>query len=214
MPIQLFGLTGGIGSGKSAAARRFRERGLPVVDADLLAREVVAKGTPALAEIVERFGVEILDGEGNLDRKRLAARVFKNEDDRRALNTITHPRVGSLLHERAHELERRGEPLACYEVPLLFEAGLDSVLRPIVVVDAPIEARVERTVNRDGATPDEVLARVQAQMPLEQKVARADIVIDNSGSPEELRVQADHALDAVCARLGVNASLYPKPRSN
>jgi len=209
--LQLFGLTGGIGSGKSTVARRFRARGVPVLDADQLAREVVAKGTPGLAEIVNRFGSEMLDEFGNLDRKKLAARVFQNEEERRDLNRITHPRVGSLLSERAEEFAHRGEPLACYEVPLLFEAGLESVLRPIVVVAAPIESRVERTVTRDGGTEDEVLARVRAQMPLEEKIRRADYVIDNSGGPDALLARADEVLNEICTRLGLRPSRYPTP---
>jgi len=209
--LQLFGLTGGIGSGKSTVARRFRERGVPVLDADQLAREVVARGTPGLAEIVGRFGAEVLDESGNLDRKRLAARVFQNEADRRDLNRITHPRVGSLLSERALEFARREEPLACYEVPLLFETGLESVLRPIVVVDAPIGARVARTVARDGGTEDDVLARVRAQMPLEEKVRRADYVIDNSGDLDALVARADQVLNEICVRLGLKPSRYPTP---
>jgi dephospho-CoA kinase len=209
--LQLFGLTGGIGSGKSTVARRFRARGLPVLDADVLAREVVAKGNPALSEIVARFGGEMLDADGNLDRKKLAAHVFQDDEARHALNNITHPRVGSLLTERAGALARRGEPLACYEVPLLFEAGLDTVLRPIVVVNAPIELRVERTVLRDAGTAEEVLARIRAQMPLDEKARRADYVIDNAASPEELVARADEVFDAVCGRQGVRASLYPRP---
>jgi dephospho-CoA kinase len=208
--LQLFGLTGGIGSGKSTVARRLRERGLPVLDADQLARDVVAKGTAGLEEIVARFGAEMLDADGSLDRKRLAARVFRDDEERRALNQITHPRVGKLLSDRADELGRRGEPLACYEVPLLFEAGLDAALRPVIVVDAPVATQVERTVARDGGTAEEALARIRAQMPLEEKARRADYVIDNTGTVDALRGRADEVLDAVCGQLGVDPSRYPK----
>lgn len=210
MALQLFGLTGGIGSGKSTVARRFRERGLPVLDADQLARDVVARGTAGLEEIVARFGSGMLDADGNLDRKKLAARVFRDDEERRALNRITHPRVGQLLSERADELGRRGEPLACYEVPLLFEAGLEAVLRPVVVVDAPVRVQIERTVARDGGTPEEALARIRAQMPLEEKVRRADHVIDNTGALDALQGRADEVLDAVCEQLGIDSSRYPK----
>jgi dephospho-CoA kinase len=208
--LQLFGLTGGIGSGKSVVARRLRERGLPVLDADQLAREVVAKGTQGLAEIVTRFGAEMLDESGSLDRKKLAARVFNNEEERTALNRITHPRVGGLLSVRSDELNRKREPLACYEVPLLFEVGLDSVLRPVVVVDAPVDVRVGRTVERDGATSDDVIARVRSQMPLEEKVKRADYVIENTESLEALIARTDAVLDSICQRLGVDPARYPK----
>jgi dephospho-CoA kinase len=209
--LQLFGLTGGIGSGKSTVGRRFRERGVPVLDADQLAREVVAVGTPGLAAIVDRFGPEMLDAGGALDRKKLAARVFQNDDERRALNRITHPRVGELLAARTAELAARGEPLACYEVPLLFEAGLDAAFRPVVVVDAPVAVQVDRTVARDGGSADDALARIRAQLPLAEKVRRADFVIDNTGSIAELRARADTVLDAVCARLGVDPARYSRP---
>ncbi|HEX4337712.1 MAG TPA: dephospho-CoA kinase [Polyangiaceae bacterium] len=211
MALQLFGLTGGIGSGKSTVARRFRARGLPVLDADQLARDVVAKGTTGLAEIVARFGEGVLDADGSLDRKKLAALVFKDDEARKALNIITHPRVGSLLTKRAEELARRGEPLACYEVPLLFETGLDTVLRPVVVVAAPLDARVERTMVRDAGTEDDVTSRVRAQMPLEEKVRRADYVIDNAGAPEDLVARADEVFESVCERLGVKTARYPRP---
>lgn len=208
MSLHLFGLTGGIGSGKSTVARRFRERGLPVIDADEIARAVVAKGTPGLAAVVERFGPSVLDPDGNLDRKGLASVVFHDENARRALNTITHPRVAALAAERTQELELRGEPLACYEVPLLFESGLGEILRPVVVVTAPVDVQVARAAARDGATPGEVEARVRAQLPLADKAARADHVIDNSGSLAATLAQADATLDAICRKFGVREDRY------
>ncbi len=206
----VFGLTGGIGSGKSTVARRFRERGLAVIDADELAREVVEPGTPGLAAVVARFGIEVLADDGTLDRKRLAARVFGDETARRDLNAITHPRVGALSVERTNELRERGEPLACYEVPLLFENGLDKVCRPVVLVKTSVDTQVARAMTRDGATEAEVRARVQAQMPLEEKVLLSDHVIDNDGPLEATLARADDVLDAVCAAAGVPPSRYPR----
>ena len=211
MSLHLFGLTGGIGSGKSTVGRRFRARGLPVIDADELAREAVAKGSRGLAEIVERFGDGVLDAHGELDRKKLAARVFADDDARRALNAITHPRVGELSIARTAALDAAGEPLACYEVPLLFEAGLDAALAPVVVVAAPLETQVARAVARDGSSPSDVLARVRAQLPLDEKVRRATFVIDNAGSLEQTLAQADDVLDAICKERQINPSRYPKP---
>lgn len=208
--LHVFGLTGGIGSGKSTVARRFRERGLPVIDADELAREAVAKGSPGLSEIVARFGADVLDDEGTLDRKKLAARVFSNDEARRALNAITHPRVAELSAARAAQLSARGEPLACYEVPLLFEARLDTVLAPVVVVSTPLDLQVARALARDGGTRDEVIARVRAQLPLEEKVRRATFVIDNSGTLEATLAKADDVLDAICRDRGIDPSRYPK----
>jgi len=208
--LQLFGLTGGIGSGKSTVGRRFRQRGVPVIDADELARAVVAEGTPGLAAVVARFGEGVLLPDGTLDRKKLAARVFGNDEDRRDLNRITHPRVGERFAELTAELASRGEPLACYEVPLLFEVGLDAAFRPVVVVDAPVDVQVERTVRRDGATRDEALDRVRAQIPLAEKARRADYVIDNTGTLAELMTRTDDVLDAVCRQLGVDPARYPR----
>jgi dephospho-CoA kinase len=209
--LELFGLTGGIGSGKSTVGRRFRERGVPVLDADQLARDVVAKGTPGLAAVVARFGEDVLAADGTLDRKKLAARVFRDDEERRELNRITHPLVGERFAALTAELSARGEPLACYEVPLLFEVGLDAAFRPVVVVDAPVDVQVERTVLRDGGTREEALARIRAQMPLEEKVRRADYVIVNTGTLAELDARADEVLDAVCTRLGVDPARYPRP---
>ncbi len=118
--------------------------------------------------------------------------------------------MGQLYVSRREELSRRGEPLACYEVPLLFEAGIEGALRPIVVVDAPVDLRVRRTVARDGGSPDEALARVKAQMPLDEKVRRADYVIDNAGSVDECRARADDVLDSICRELGVDLDRYPR----
>jgi dephospho-CoA kinase len=209
--LHLFGLTGGIGSGKSTVGRRFAERGVPVIDADQLAREVVEPGTPGLQEIVLRFGPAVLGPDGELDRKKLAARVFGDDEARRALNGITHPRVGALTAERTAALAARGERLACYEVPLLFEGRLEGVLKPVVVVATPLEAQVARAALRDGATPEDVLARVRAQMPLDEKIRRADHVIDNSGALAATLARADDVLDAVCAHFGIDPATYPRP---
>lgn len=209
MAIQVFGLTGGIGSGKSSVAARFRQRGLPVIDADQLAREVVAPGSAGLAEIVAAFGEEVLDAHSGLDRARVADIVFNDEEKRRTLNAITHPRVRDLALSRVMELGEEGELLCCYEVPLLVESGLTEVLRPIVVVSVPEDVQVERTVKRDGTTEAQARARIAAQMPLADKAKLADYVIDNSGTPDELRQHADEVLDAICDRLGVDKARYP-----
>ncbi len=207
--VHLFGLTGGIASGKSAVGARFRERGLPVIDADTLARDVVAAGTPGLAEVVQAFGDGVLLPDGGLDRKAVAAIVFGDDTKRKQLNAILHPRITALTLVRAEELRQKGEPLACYEAALLVENGVADAFRPLVVVSAPEEVQVARAAARDHATPDEARARIRAQMPLEQKVKLADLVIENTGTLDELRAAADRALDAVCARVGVAPSLYP-----
>jgi len=197
MALRVFGLTGGIGSGKSTVAALLRDRGVEVVDADALAREAVEKGSAGLAQVVEAFGEEVLDASGELDRKRLGALVFDNAEERRRLNAITHPIVRQLSQKRFAELDRQGVELAAYDVPLLFEVGLDHVMRPVVVVHASEPTQVERVVRRDGLSEDEARARIRAQLPLAEKRARADYVIENDGTPEQLVAQ----VDAVLARL-------------
>src|SRR3954465_11959259 len=150
MALSVFGLTGGIGSGKSTAAALFRERGVPMVDADELAREAVAPGSAGLAEVLAAFGPQIADAAGNLDRKRLGALVFADPEARKRLNAITHPIVRRLSQERFLALDQQGATLAGYDVPLLFEVGLDAVLRPVVVVTAREATQLERIMARDG----------------------------------------------------------------
>lgn len=206
--LRVFGLTGGIGSGKSRVAARLRARGLPVVDADQLAREAVAHGSAALRQIAEQFGPSVLNANGDLDRAALGERVFSNPEARRALDAIVHPGVRVLAAERFKAIEAEGEPLACYEVPLLYEVGLERLYRPVVVVDAPLELRRARLRARDGLDDRQIAARIAAQTPLEDKVRRADYVIDNSGSLNELETRTDAAFEALCDSLGVPAARY------
>ncbi len=206
--MHLFGLTGGIASGKSAVAARLRERGVPVIDADQLAREAVAPGTPGLKAITELFGPDILLGDGTLDRKKLAAAVFGDEDKRKALNAIVHPQVTMLTFKEASRLRDAGEALACYEAALIVENGVADAFRPLVVVAAPEELQVARATARDGSTPEEARARIRAQMPLTEKIAAADFVIENTGSLADLNRRTDDVLAAICARLNVDPELY------
>ncbi len=210
-PVHVFGLTGGISSGKSTVAARFRERGVPVVDADQLARSVVCKGSVGLAAIVREFGEDMLSADGSLDRKKLGEIVFSDAPKRMLLNAITHPLIAAAGAERTRELASRGEPLTCYEAALLLENGLSEVFRPLVVVAAPEEAQVERTMARDGLDHDKALARVHAQMPLAEKITRADIVITNDSTLLELVRRADAALLVVCEAAHVPISRYPTP---
>jgi dephospho-CoA kinase len=207
--LRVFGLTGGIGSGKSTVARRFAERGLPVIDADRLAREVVEPGTAGLREVEAAFpGVS--NDRGELDRQRLGSLVFADPEQRKRLNAILHPRIRELFQQRVRELEQRGEPLACYEVPLLFEVGLAEALRPVVVVAAPEIVQIARIVARDGIDAAAAAARIAAQLPLADKVKGADHVIDTSGTLTETRARADATLDAIATTLGVPAERYPR----
>ncbi len=209
--MHVFGLTGGIASGKSAVAARLRVRGVPVLDADALAREVVAPGTDGLAAVVDAFGRGVLTAEGALDRKRVADIVFSDAAARGTLNTIVHPRIGALTAQRTAELEARGEPLACYEAALIVENGVVDMFRPLVVVSAPEEAQVARAMARDAAREVDVRARVNAQWPLAEKAALADIVLDNSGTLAELLARTDAMLARVCALQGIDPARYPAP---
>jgi dephospho-CoA kinase len=209
--MHVFGLTGGIGSGKSSAARRLAARGVAVVDADVLAREVVAEGTEGLRAVAARFGAQVLDQQGRLDRTALAALVFADPEGLSALNEIVHPLVRRAATERLAELERQGEPLAGYEVPLFFEVGLDRTIRPVVVVAVSDDIAIARAAERDGTSPAAVRARLRAQLPMSEKIARADYVIDNSGDHAELERRTDAVLTMLCARFGLDEALFPLP---
>lgn len=203
MAIRVFGLTGGLASGKSAVARMLRDRKVPVIDADLLAREVVAKGSEGLAEIVKLFGDEVLLPDSSMDRAKVAERVFSDPEKRRALNHIVHPRIAALSAQRIQELDAAGEPLACYEAALLVENGLADAFRPLVVVIVPDETQVQRAMARDAATEAQVRARIEAQLPLSAKVAAADFVIDNGGDLAATERRVDEVLAAIRARFSV-----------
>jgi dephospho-CoA kinase len=201
--VHLFGLTGGIASGKSAVAAQLRKLGVPVIDADLLAREAVASGSTGLAEVVKRFGEHVLAPDGSLDRKALANEVFTDDAKRKALNAIVHPIVTMLTMTRAAELRDQGRPLACYEAALIVENGVADAFRPLVVVSAPEEAQLTRACARDAASEADVRARIRAQMPLAEKVKVADFVIENTGSLADLERRTSEVLAAICTRLGV-----------
>jgi len=182
------GLTGGIGSGKSTVAAMFRELGAGVVDADALAREVVAPGVDALAEIAARFGPGVLRPDGTLDRERLGAMVFRDPALRAKLNAIVHPLVRDWMGavERAAADAAHGGLIVVHDVPLLAESGLADGFDLVIVVDVPPELQVERLVSERGMTPDQARARLAAQASRDQRLAIADLVIDNSGSLEDL----------------------------
>jgi dephospho-CoA kinase len=201
MAIRVFGLTGGLASGKSTVAACFRARGVPVIDADQIAREVVAPGSEGLARVVEAFGEGVLLPDGALDRARLGELIFAAPEKRRALNAILHPRIGARSAERIAALEAAGEELACYEAALLVENGLSDAFRPLVVVAVPLVVQVARAMARDGSTEEQARARIAAQLPLAAKIAAADHVIDNAGELSTTARRADEVLDAIRAEI-------------
>jgi dephospho-CoA kinase len=203
MAVRVFGLTGGLASGKSAVARMLRARGVPVIDADVLAREVVEKGTEGLAAVVQAFGEGVLAPDGTLDRAKVAAIVFADPEKRKVLNRLLHPRIAALSAQKILELSEKGEALACYEAPLLVENGIADAFRPLVVVALPEEIQVARAMARDAATEDQARARIAAQLPLATKVAAADFVIDNGGDVAATEKQVDEVLAAIRKRFGL-----------
>ena len=205
-PVRI-GLTGGIGSGKSMVAQRLRDLGAAVVDADAIAREATAPGAPAYAAIVGAFGQSVLCCDGSLDRKALAARVFADEAARRQLNALTHPHIRQRMAEEGARLAATpGVGVVVFDIPLLLETtdGSDLGLEGVVVVTAADAVRIARLTARDGLTPRDARQRLDAQMPLAQKVARADWVIDNNGSAEQTREQVLKLWEALLARSRAN----------
>jgi len=190
------GLTGGIGSGKSTVSALLADHGAIVIDYDLLAREIVEVGTPALAAIVDRFGPGVLLPDGSLDRPALGAVVFGDDDARRDLEAITHPAIGQLAWAR-DEAAPEGS-IVVHDHPLLVETGLAQLMDLVVVVDVPEEVQVDRLVRLRGMTEDDARARMAAQTSRDERRAAADVIIDNSGPPADLV----NAVDALWVRLG------------
>jgi dephospho-CoA kinase len=175
------GLTGGIGAGKSAVADLLVEHGAVLIDADVVAREVVAPGGPAYQPLIDRFGSDIVDGEGEIDRPALAAKTFGDPDELAALNAITHPAIGIEMIERRKRLEET-DAVVVLAIPLLTAAHRETVgLDAVVVVDCPTEVALERLVGQRGMDRADAEARIAAQISREERVKEADVVVDNSG---------------------------------
>jgi dephospho-CoA kinase len=185
----LIGLTGGIACGKSTVSRLLAARGAVIIDADVLAREVVAPHGPALADIVATFGAEVLGPDGALDRAALGARVFASPEARARLERITHPRIAALSLERLRDARTSGASLVVYDAALLFESGRAEAFRPVVVVTAPREVQRQRLMDRDGLDTAAADARIDSQMPVAAKAALADHVIDNGQSVAHTEAQ-------------------------
>lgn len=191
------GLTGNIASGKSEVATRFALRGATIVDADVLAREAVAVGSPAFERVVARWGEGVLASDGSLDREALRHTVFADPEQLEELNAIVHPGVNKLRRKMVAEARKRGDAVLIYVIPLLFERRLAAEFDQIVLVDAPPELRLERLVELRGVSPEDAANMISAQMPAELKRARVDFVIENDGSLENL----DEQVEQVWSRL-------------
>ena len=189
------GLTGGIASGKSTVSRMFREAGIPVICADDLAHEVVKPGSAALDEIRRTFGEEFLDSDGALDRVAMAGLVFQDKDKRRALESIIHPRVGEEREKLLQEFAAQGYKIVIVDVPLLYESGWTDSFDMIVVAYVPPDIQIQRLIARDSLAPEEARSRLDAQMPIDEKKALAERVIDNTGSMEHTREQVTNIIE-------------------
>lgn len=185
----IIGLTGGVATGKSTVASMLAELGARVVDADVIARQVVEPGKPAWRGLLENYGIHILQDDGTLNRRALGRLVFGNLEELARLNQITHPHILEAIHEQMEALRREGAPVVVLDVPLLFETGLDKQVDAVWVVTATREQQLERLEHRDDLSPDEAEMRLAAQMPLEEKARRAQVVIDNAGTIEDTRRQ-------------------------
>jgi len=182
----LVGLTGNIASGKSAVACLLASHGAVIIDADVLAREAVSPGTPVYRDIVRRWGEEVLAPDGVLDRAALRERVFSDQSQLEELNRIVHPEVTRRRDRLVAEARARGERIAVCDIPLLFERRLADEFERIILVDAPRPVRLERLVRERGLRETEAMAMIASQMPADLKRARADFVIDNVGTHDDL----------------------------
>lgn len=194
--IRKIALTGGIATGKSYVAGRFREAGVPIVDADLLAREVVLPGTPALAAIRKRFGPDAVRRDGTMDRIRVAQIVFKDKRARLDLEAIIHPAVVKAINDFFSALPKR-TPFAVADIPLVFETNREKDFDAIIVVACPRDMQLQRLMERNKLSKEDAEKRIAAQLPIDQKVKKATYVINNDGTFE----QTDAQVDALIASL-------------
>ncbi|MEE9385922.1 MAG: dephospho-CoA kinase [Nannocystaceae bacterium] len=189
--MHVYGLTGGIASGKSAAAKLLHGYGIPVVAADELARLVVCPGSHGLAQVVDAFGLGVLDRDGELDRRAMGKIVFSNPARRKQLEAILHPCIQDRYTHVLAALEEAGHGVVVYEVPLLFENNLQRDMRGVGLLYAPQDLRVKRACARDKITTEDALARMAAQMDEEEKYRRANYILYNDGSLDDLRREVE-----------------------
>ncbi len=198
----IIGLTGSIGTGKSTIANKFSDLDIPIVDADLIAREVVEPGKEAYKDIVATFGEEILQHNQTLDRKALGKIVFNDESKRKQLNAIIHPAIRKEMLRQRDEWVQRGKECVVLDIPLLYESGLTHYVDKVIVVYVDPDVQLHRIIARDESTEEEAKSRINSQMPIKEKAEKADAVIDNNGSKEESYKQ----LIAILEEWGIRTS--------
>ena len=194
---KVIGLTGGIASGKSTISNIFKEVGWPVIDADQTARQVVMPGSLGLAQIVSRFGSQVLQPDGPLDRAALGSMVFDDPQNLSDLDQIEHPLIMAAIDKQLAGFKKQGLPVVVLDVPLLFETGMDQECDLTVLAVVDRKTQLERLMKRDHCSKDAALKRINAQMPLEEKMRRADVTIDNNGSLAQTRLQVAKLVERV-----------------
>lgn len=183
------GLTGGIASGKSTVLTYFKDKGIPYIDADIVAREVVEPGTEGLKAIVDTFGSTVLQDDGTLNREALGAIVFHNEEKRQLLNSCLKTHIRNRIMELTSQYEQGNTPILIYDIPLLIEGEWYTMMDEVWLVYVNEMTQIERLMSRNGYTREDALARINSQMRLDDKRAYADIIVDNNGTPHDLTVQ-------------------------
>ncbi|MFI8720216.1 dephospho-CoA kinase [Bacillus altitudinis] len=191
----VIGLTGGIASGKSTVSQMIKEKGIRVVDADIIANEAVSKGSAALHQIVQTFGEEVLLPNGELNRQQLGAIIFSDEEKRKKLNAIVHPEVRKEMLEQRDEGVSNNETFVVLDIPLLFESKLEGLVDRIIVVYTTPELQLSRLMNRNDLSEEEALNRIHSQQPLEEKCQKADRVIENTKDLAFIRKQLENILN-------------------
>ena len=199
MALLRVALTGGIATGKTYVRTRLASHGIPTLDADTLARDAVAPGSSGLAAVTARFGPRILQGDGTLDRRALGALVFSDPAARADLEAIVHPRVREATAAWLDRFAGSGDAVAVVDIPLLFETGRDREFDKVIVTSCPRGQQLARVVERDGLTPAEAEARIDAQAPTDEKVRKADFVIDTGGTFGDTNRQVDRVVERLLA---------------
>lgn len=210
----IVGLTGGIASGKSTVANMMADLGARIIDADVIARHVVEPGQSALADIREAFGEEVIDEDGALDRAALGQVVFEDPQARQRLNAITHPRIAQRMMQRAEQMREEGADWVIYDAALIVENGIHRWLDSLIVVAADHDVQLERLMQRDGLARQEALQRIDSQMPLPEKIAVADYVIDNNGPLADTLEQVEEVYAQIERGVRTRATAKPLERDD
>lgn len=195
--MRVIGLTGGIATGKSTVSNNLLSLGIPVIDADLISREVVEPGQPGLLKLLQKFGPEILTQDGQLNRPALAKKLFHNEAVRQQVNQLLHPLIYDRMFERVAAFQSQGEALVFLDIPLLFETQTKNLFDDIWLVYVPETIQLERLMKRDQLSQEAAVARIASQLSIEEKRLLADVIIDNSGTIEVTLAQVKSLLDSM-----------------